>query len=115
LLNLREFLLSSGLKNHREHRVHREKLHRSVLSVYSVVEKLCSNSLFQENLKSLKNPRECLPLSPSFIIRRKSLYSNAQIKNKPQMNADKRRFTAWYPRLIEVNMIFISLSSGAVI
>ncbi len=42
-----------GLKNHREHRVHREKLHRSVLSVYSVVEKLYSNSLFQEKLKSL--------------------------------------------------------------
>jgi hypothetical protein len=42
----RDFLLSSGLKNHREHREHREKLHRSVLSVYSVVEKLCSISLF---------------------------------------------------------------------
>jgi len=38
--NLRDFLLSSGLKNHRVHRGHREKLHRSVLSVYSVVEKL---------------------------------------------------------------------------
>jgi len=31
------FLLSSGLENHRVHRGHREKLHRSVLSV---VEKL---------------------------------------------------------------------------
>jgi hypothetical protein len=51
---LRYFLLSSGLKNHREHRVHREKLHRSVLSVYSVVEKLYSNSLFQEKLKRLR-------------------------------------------------------------
>jgi hypothetical protein len=49
----RDFLLSSGLKNHREHRVHREKLFRSVLSVYSVVEKICSNSLFQEKLKRL--------------------------------------------------------------
>ena len=51
--DFRDFLLSSGLKNHREHRGHREKLHRSVLSEYSVVEKLCSNSLFQEKLKSL--------------------------------------------------------------
>ncbi len=50
---LRYFLLSSGWKNHREHRVHGEKLHCSVLSVYSVVEKLYSNSLFQEKLKSL--------------------------------------------------------------
>jgi hypothetical protein len=50
---LRYFLLSSDLKNHREHRAHREKLHSSVLSVYSVVEKLYSNSLFQEKLKSL--------------------------------------------------------------
>ena len=50
---LRDFLLCSNLKNHRERRVHREKLHRSVLSVYSVVEKLGSNSLFQEKLKSL--------------------------------------------------------------
>ena len=50
---LRDLLLCSNLKNHREHRVHREKLHRSVLSVYSVVENLGSNSLFQEKLKSL--------------------------------------------------------------
>jgi hypothetical protein len=50
----RYFLFSSGLKNHKEHRAHREKLQRSVLSVYSVVEKLCSNSLFQEKLKNYK-------------------------------------------------------------
>jgi predicted nucleic acid-binding protein len=36
----------------------REKLHSSVLSVYSVVEKLYSYSLFQEKLKSLKGQRE---------------------------------------------------------
>ena len=36
--DIRDFLLSSGLKNHREHRVHREKRQRSVLSVYSVVD-----------------------------------------------------------------------------
>jgi len=47
----RDFLLSSGLKNHRDHRGHREKQQRSVLSVSSVVEKLCSNSIFQEKLK----------------------------------------------------------------
>ncbi|MDO8727992.1 MAG: hypothetical protein Q7J35_18220 [Candidatus Methanoperedens sp.] len=40
--------------HHREHRVHREKLHRSVLSVYYVVEKLYSNSLFQGKLKRLR-------------------------------------------------------------
>jgi hypothetical protein len=49
----RDFLLSSGLKNHREHRGHREKRHRSVLSVYSVVDQLCSDSFFQNKLKSI--------------------------------------------------------------
>jgi hypothetical protein len=66
---------SSSLKNNRDHIVHGEKLHRSVLSVYwyervgyrysfvfiyeprfitdSVVEKLCCNPLFNENLKNL--------------------------------------------------------------
>jgi hypothetical protein len=65
-LNIGDFLLSSGLKNHIEHRAHREKLHRSVLwyekvgdlyffmFIYepqfiadSVVDYLCSESFFQ--------------------------------------------------------------------
>jgi len=51
---LRDFLLSSDLKNHRGHRVHREKLHRSVLSECSVVEKLCSNFFSRKNFKVLE-------------------------------------------------------------
>jgi len=58
VLSSRDFLLSSGLKNHREHRGHREKWHRSVLSVYSVVDKLCSDSFFQNNLKSIVKSNE---------------------------------------------------------
>lgn len=54
------FLLSSGLKNHR---AHREKLHHFMLSVYSVAEKKCSNSLFREKLESL-----CFPCSRYKII-----------------------------------------------
>ncbi len=57
---LGDFLLSSGLKNHRDHRGHRDKLHRSVLSVYSVVEKLCSNSLFQEKSKHILYKIGCI-------------------------------------------------------
>ena len=49
----RDFLLSTGVNNHREHRGHREKRHISVLSVYSVVEKLCNNYFFQEKLKRI--------------------------------------------------------------
>jgi hypothetical protein len=52
----------SGLNNHREHRGHREKRQGSVLSVYSVVDQLHSNSFYQNKSKN----------------------------NKPQMNADKR-------------------------
>ena len=49
---MRDFLLSSGLENHREHRVHREKRQSSV---YSVVDYLCLDSLNQDKLKSLWN------------------------------------------------------------
>jgi len=37
-----------------EHRVHREKQLRSVLSVCSVVDQLCSYSFFQNKLKGLR-------------------------------------------------------------
>ena len=40
------------IENHREHRGHREKLHRSVLSVNSVVDCLCKYSIFQLKFKS---------------------------------------------------------------
>jgi hypothetical protein len=53
-LKNRDFLLSSGLKNHRGHRGHREKRLRSVLFVYSVVDQHCSDSFFQNKLKSLE-------------------------------------------------------------
>ena len=41
----------SRFNNHREHRGHREKQHRSVLSVYSVVDRLQSDSFFQNKIK----------------------------------------------------------------
>ena len=42
----RNFILSSSLKNHREHRAHREKWQRSVFSECSVVDYLCKILLF---------------------------------------------------------------------
>ncbi len=48
-----DFLLFSGLKNHREHRGHREKWQRSVLSVSSVVDYPYMDSFTQKKLKSL--------------------------------------------------------------
>ncbi len=50
----RNFTLSSSLKNHREHRAHREKWQRSVFSECSVVDYLVKYSFFQENLTSLQ-------------------------------------------------------------
>ncbi len=57
--------------NHREHRVHREKWQSSVLSVYSEVDYLTKYSFFKTG-----QIHSCLNLS----------------KNKPQINADERRF-----------------------
>ena len=42
----RNFILSSSLKNHREHGAHREKWQRSVFSECSVVDYLCKILLF---------------------------------------------------------------------
>ena len=60
----RDFLLSTGVNNHREHRGHREKRHSFMISVYSVVDQLHCDFLYQNKFKN----------------------------NKPQMDADKRRY-----------------------
>ena len=52
---IRDFLLSSGLRNHREHRVHREKGQSSVFSVDSVVDLPRNETFLQNKLKSFKN------------------------------------------------------------
>ena len=48
---LRTLHIISDLKNHREHRVLREKLRRSVLSVYSVVEIRLQQFFIQKKIK----------------------------------------------------------------
>jgi len=52
-LCLRDSLLSFGLKNHRDHRVHREKCQRSVLSEDSVVDFPCDEPFLLNKFKNL--------------------------------------------------------------
>ena len=48
-----DFLLTSGLKNHRNHGGHRDKRLRSVLSVNSVVDFPCDDQFLLNKLRNL--------------------------------------------------------------